>query len=192
MKNKKPSCLKASLVCIVVLTFLCGIAYPLMMTGISQLIFPEKANGSQITRVKDGKEELVGSELLGQDWKQPQYLIGRPNPGAPSNRSALSNEQSKVVKSMVKWWHDFDPNTIGKEIPDDLVTIGGSGVDPDISPKAAQFQVSRIARIRNMSEKEVQTIIANNTAYKTFGFLGEERVNVLKVNIALDDYSNNK
>lgn len=177
---------RPAFICIVAMTLICGLIYPIVMTGISQLLFPEKANGSQIVISINGKDTLVGSELLGQQWTKPEYLIGRPTPGTPTNQSAVSDEQKKLIEKRIAWWHTFDSNTIDKQIPTDLLTVSGSGVDPDISVEAAQFQVSRIAKQRNIKEKEVQSIIEDHTKEKTLGFLGEDRVNVLGVNIALD------
>ncbi|MFR4219756.1 MAG: potassium-transporting ATPase subunit C [[Clostridium] innocuum] len=175
--------------CILVLTLLCGLVYPLIMTAASQLIFPEQANGSVLTVTKDGKKQTVGSALIGQSWTEPKYSIGRPNSGAPTNQSAVSEEQKQTVAEYVKWWNAFDPQTKGKDIPEDLVTASGSGVDPEISPQAAYFQVERIARVRKISQQSVRKIIDKYTTGKTFGFLGEERVNVLKVNLELDGYT---
>ena len=155
----------------------------------ASLLFPEQANGSQLTVTRNGKTQNVGSALIGQSWTKPEYLIGRPNSGAPTNRSAVSDEQQQAVADSVAWWHAFDPQTRGKDIPEDLVTASGSGVDPEISPQAAYFQVERIARVRKISQQSVRKIIDKYTTGKTFGFLGEERVNVLKVNLELDGYT---
>ncbi|MED9803397.1 MAG: potassium-transporting ATPase subunit C, partial [[Clostridium] innocuum] len=163
--------------------------YPLVMTVSASLLFPEQANGSQLTVTRNGKTQNVGSALIGQSWTKPEYLIGRPNSGAPTNRSAVSDEQQQAVADSVAWWHAFDPQTRGKDIPEDLVTASGSGVDPEISPQAAYFQVERIARVRKISQQSVRKIIDKYTTGKTFGFLGEERVNVLKVNLELDGYT---
>ena len=159
------------------------------MTVSASLLFPEQANGSQLTVTRNGKTQNVGSALIGQSWTKPEYLIGRPNSGAPTNRSAVSDEQQQAVADSVAWWHAFDPQTRGKDIPEDLVTASGSGVDPEISPQAAYFQVERIARVRKISQQSVRKIIDKYTTGKTFGFLGEERVNVLKVNLELDGYT---
>ncbi|MCR0263515.1 potassium-transporting ATPase subunit C [[Clostridium] innocuum] len=185
---KKRKTWLAALICILVLTLLCGLVYPLIMTAASQLIFPEQANGSVLTVTKDGKTQTVGSALIGQSWTEPKYLIGRPNSGAPTNQSAVSEEQKQTVAEYVKWWNEFDPETRGKDIPEDLLTASGSGVDPEISPKAAEFQVERIARVRKVPESSVRKLIDKYTTGKTFGFLGENRVNVLLVNLELDGY----
>ena len=176
----------AALLCMLSMTLICGLLYPLVMTVSASLLFPEQANGSQLTVTRNGKTQNVGSALIGQSWTKPEYLIGRPNSGAPTNRSAVSDEQQQAVADSVAWWHAFDPQTRGKDIPEDLVTASGSGVDPEISPQAAYFQVERIARVRKISQQSVRKIIDKYTTGKTFGFLGEERVNVLKVNLELD------
>ena len=185
---KKRKTWLAALICILVLTLLCGLVYPLIMTAASQLIFPEQANGSVLTVTKDGKTQTVGSALIGQSWTEPKYLIGRPNSGAPTNQSAVSEEQKQTVAEYVKWWNEFDPETRGKDIPEDLLTASGSGVDPEISPKAAEFQVERIARVRKIPESSVRKLIDKYTTGKTFGILGENRVHVLLVTLELDGY----
>ena len=173
------------------MTLICGLIYPLVMTVSASLLFPEQAKGSQLTVTRNGKTQNVGSALIGQSWTKPEYLIGRPNSGAPTNRSAVSDEQQQAVADSVAWWNAFDPQTKGKDIPEDLVTASGSGVDPEISPQAAYFQVERIARVRKISQQSVRRIIDKYTTGKTLGFLGEERVNVLKVNLELDGYTIN-
>lgn len=188
MKQNKRSTAGSALRAIGILSLLCGALYPLVMTGISQMIFPKQANGSLIMVEKDGKEVIVGSELLAQKFTKPEYLIGRSDTGAPSNQSAVSKEQEELIQERVEWWHEFDPSTKGIDIPDDLVTGSGSGVDPEISPAAAKFQVERIARERGIRQEAVQNIIDEETEGKTFGILGEERVNVSMVNLRLDGY----
>lgn len=188
MKQNKRSIACSALIAIGILSLLCGVLYPLAMTGISQVIFPDQANGSQIIIEKGGREIVVGSEFLAQKFTGPEYLIGRSDIGIPSNQSAVSEEQEKLIQERIAWWHDFDPSTKGKDIPDGLVTGSGSGVDPEISPIAAKFQVERIARERGLTQEAVQNIINEETKGKTFAILGEERVNVLMVNLRLDGY----
>lgn len=185
-KQKKKGILKPALICILAMTLVCGFVYPLLMSGVAQVFFPKQANGSLVVVEQDGKEVIIGSTLIGQDFTRPEYLIGRPNSGAPTNLSALSDEQQDAVAERVAWWHKFDPNTIGQDIPNDLVTVGGSGYDPEISYESAQLQIKRIAQARNMPEEEVQSIIDSCTKQPTLGILGETRVNVLAVNIQLD------
>lgn len=176
--------LKPALLCFTVMTILCGILYTAAVTGITQLIFPKQANGSMITvTLKDGTQKAYGSQLIGQEFTKEEYLIGRPT--GMINLSPVSEEQKKLVQERVNWWRTFDPeNTL--DIPMDLVTASGSGVDPNISPAAAEFQVSRIAKARGMRENEVRDMIKKYTAGRFLGFWGEPAVNVLKVNLALD------
>ena len=181
----------------VVMAVITGVAYPLAMTGVSQLLFHDKANGSviEINGVK------YGSELLGQQFTENKYLWGRimnidtetfvtqdGRPAAysaPSNLSPKSEELDAVIKERVQKLKEADPEN-NQPVPVDLVTCSGSGLDPEISPLAAEYQVPRIAKERNLSEEEVRNIIKAYTKGKTFGIMGEERVNVLKVNLALD------
>ncbi len=182
---KKSKVWVPALICAAVMTVFLGLAYPLAMTGIVQLTMPAQANGSLIVVVENGKEVCYGSELLGQTFTRPQYLIGRPDTGAPSNLSAVSEEQRALVEARIAWWQGLDPQNTAK-IPMELLTQSGSGADPHISPEAAEYQVARIARERKMREDAVRAVIAKYTEEKTWGFLGEERVNVLMVNLALD------
>ncbi len=176
--------LKPALICFGVMTLLCGVLYTMAVTGIAQLVFPNQANGSVITvTLRDGTQKNYGSELIAQEFTKPEYLIGRP--GGVSNLSPVSKEQKKLVQERTDWWHSFDPNNKA-DIPMDLVTASGSGVDPNISPAAAEYQVSRIATARNMTEDEVRNIIKACTSGRFLGFIGESAVNVLKVNLALD------
>jgi K+-transporting ATPase ATPase C chain len=176
--------LRPALVCFAVMTLLCGVLYPGVVTGIAQLAFPEKANGS-IVRVTlaDGSTREYGSALIAQTFTRPEYLVGRP--AGVSNLSPTGKEQAALVQERVDWWHRFDPANQA-EIPADLVTSSGSGVDPNVSPEAAEYQVARIASARGMSEDEVRAVIAAYTTGRLLGFLGEPAVNVLKVNLALD------
>lgn len=170
------------------MTVLCGLIYPLIMTGIAQLTMPNQANGSLIyVEEEDGNVVCYGSELIGQEFTQPQYLIGRPDTGsaAASNLSAVSEDQAALVQERIDWWHALDPENTA-DIPMDLVTASGSGLDPHISPAAAEYQVPRIARERGMSGDEVRAVIAKHTDGNGFGFMGEDRVNVLMVNLELD------
>lgn len=176
--------LRPALVCFAVLTLLCGVVYTAAVTGIAQLIFPGQANGSVISLARaDGTVEAVGSALIAQEFTKPEYLIGRPS--GMSNLSPTSEEQSALVQARIDWWHAFDPDNTA-EIPADLVTASGSGVDPNVSPEAAEYQVARIARERGMSESDVRAVIEANTTSRLLGVFGEPVVNVLKVNLALD------
>lgn len=176
--------LKPALYCFIIMTILCGVIYTGVITGVAQLLFPNKANGSVITvTLKDGTQKDYGSALIAQEFTKPEYLIGRPM--GTTNLSPVSEKQDALVKERIKWWHNLDPENKA-DIPMDLVTASGSGVDPNISPAAAEYQVSRIAKARNMSEDEVKNIIDKYTSQRLLGFIGEPAINVLKVNLALD------
>ena len=179
--------LRESVVVFVVLTVITGVVYPLAIMLIGQVVFPRQANGSLIER--DGK--VVGSELIGQTFTDTRYFWSRPsaagyNGGAStgSNYGPTNPAQLDAVKQRVadlKTAHDEDA-----EVPVDLVTASGSGLDPQISPAAAEYQVNRVARARNVDEARVRELIALNSKGRTIGLLGEPRVNVLKLNLALD------
>lgn len=186
-KNRSESMvskLRPALVSFVVLTLICGVVYPVIVTSIAQIAFPNQANGSIITVTQENGTTIdVGSALIGQTFTKPQYLIGRPQ--GTSQLSPVSEEQKALIEERVAWWRALDPENSGA-IPSDLVTASGSGVDPNISPEAAEYQVDRIAQVRNISAKTVREIIARYTTGKLLGLWGESGVNVLKVNLALD------
>lgn len=176
--------MKSALICFALMTLICGVLYTGVVTVAAQLFFPRQANGSIITvTLKDGTKKSYGSELLAQDFTKPEYLIGRPS--GVTNLSPTSQQEKKLVQKRVDWLHSIDPQNKEK-IPVDLVTGSGSGVDPDISPEAAAYQVSRIASARNISKDAVQELISKYTTKPLFGVIGEPVVNVLKVNLALD------
>jgi len=176
--------LRPAFMCFVVMTLLCGAVYTAAVTGAAQLLFPGQANGSVITvTLKDGTKREYGSALIAQTFTKPEYLIGRPR--GVSNLSPVGEEQAKLVQERVDWWHRLDPDNTA-DIPMDLVTASGSGVDPNISPEAAEYQVPRIAKTRNMEEDKVRAVIRAYTSGRFLGFIGEPAVNVLKVNLALD------
>lgn len=176
--------LKPAFICFLAMTILCGIIYPAAVTGVAQVFFKEQADGNIITvTLKDGTKVDYGSELIQQEFTKREYLIGRPM--SVSNLSPVSEEQKHLVNDRIDWYHSFDPEN-KKEIPADLVMASGSGVDPNISPEAAEYQVSRIARERNMTENDVRKIISEYTTGRFLGFWGEPTVNVLKVNLDLD------
>lgn len=187
--QKKKGVLLPALICMLVLTLLCGLIYPLVVTGISQVAFHSQANGSIITvTLKDGTKVDYGSEHIAQTFTKPEYLIGRAagdQGGAPTNLSPMSEEQQQLVQERIDFFHEIDPDNTAP-IPQELVTNSGSGLDPEISTEAAEYQVARIARERGMSEEDVRAVIKKYTKGRTFGILGEPRVNVLKVNLALD------
>lgn len=168
----------------VFMTVFCGIIYTGIITGVAQIIFPNESNGNILTAtLKDGTQKEFGSEWISQNFTEPKYLIGRP--AGTSNLSPVSSEQKKLVQERIEWWKSFDQYN-KSDIPMDLVTSSGSGVDPNISPAAADFQVSRIAKTRGISEDKVRKIIDKYTAGRFLNFIGEPGVNVLKVNLALD------
>ncbi len=183
--------LRPAVVSFLVLTLITGVAYPLVVTGISQAVFPDQANGSVI--VKGGK--AVGSELIGQSFSDPKYFWGRPSATGPMPNNAAASSGSNLgptnpalldaVKGRVQALRDADPGNTAL-VPVDLVTASGSGLDPHISPTAAEYQVKRVARVRGLRAEVVTTLVAEHTEGRQFGLLGEPRVNVLKLNLALD------
>jgi K+-transporting ATPase ATPase C chain len=173
------------------LTVLTGIVYPLMVTGVAQLFIPEKANGSLIRRGGG----YAGSELIGQPFDDPKYFWGRlsATPDFPYNSASSSGSNFgpsnpglvKAAKERIDALQKADPGN-RSSVPIDLVTSSGSGLDPHISPAAAFYQVPRVARARGLSEEEVNHLVALLTEPRQLGFLGEPRINVLKLNLALD------
>ena len=183
--------LRPTLISFILLTLITGVCYPLAVTGIAQVFFNNQANGSLI--LKDGKP--VGSSLLGQQFDDPKYLWGRVSATTPaynassssgSNYGPMNADYLKGVEARVKFLRDADPANTAP-VPVDLATASGSGLDPHISPAGADYQVSRIARLRDVSEEQVKSIIAKNTQGRFLGILGEPAVHVLKVNLDLDD-----
>lgn len=175
---------KPAILIFITMTILCGVVYTGAVTGLAQALFPKQANGSIITVTDDdGTKKDVGSELVAQEFTGANYLIGRPM--RKTNFSPVSREQEQLVQERIVWWHSFDPEN-NEDIPMDLVTASGSGIDPYISPEAADFQVERIAKTRGISEDKVRKIIQQYTTNRFLGFIGEPGVNVLRVNLALD------
>jgi K+-transporting ATPase ATPase C chain len=180
--------LRIAILITLVTTVIFGLIYPLAVTGLAQLLFPKQANGSLI--VKNG--QVVGSQLLGQTFSSPGYFRSRPsNAGTgydasqssgsqlgPTNRQLIDRVKGDVAKLRAE-------NSTAA-IPVDLVTGSGSGLDPEISPAAAEFQIPRVAHERNVSEAEVRSLVAKHTLGRQFGFLGEPRVRVLELNMDLD------
>jgi K+-transporting ATPase ATPase C chain len=191
--------IRPAIVLIVLMTVLTGLAYPLAMTGLAQVLFPHQAGGSLIE--KDGK--VIGSELIGQNFTDEKYFHGRPSATTDTD----PNDSTKTVpapynagnsggsnagptsKSLIERVQG-DVDTLKKEnggpIPVDLVTTSASGLDPNITPAAAEFQVPRVAKARNLPEERVRALVADATDGRFLGILGEARVNVLKLNLALD------
>ncbi len=170
-------------------TVLLGILYPLAVTGLSQLFFPRQANGGLIR----AGGNVIGSRLIAQAFTSPGYFYPRPSGAGPSGYDPTQSSGSNLgptnqalvarVEASVKQMHADNP---GVPIPVDLVTASGSGLDPDISPAAAEFQVPRVARERGMTQDEVRTLVKRHTEGRQLGFLGEPRVNVLELNLDLD------
>ena len=183
--------LRPAFVIAVVLTVVTGLAYPAVVTGLAQILFPSQANGSLI--LKDGKP--VGSNLIGQPFDDPKYFWGRPSATSPfpdnagssggSNLGPTNPDLQKAVQGRIDALKAADPGNTAP-IPVDLVTASGSGLDPHISPAAAFYQVQRVAKARNLTGEAVRGLVEAHTAGRQFGILGEPRVNVLALNLALD------
>lgn len=168
-----------------------GVAYPVVMTLVAQVVFPHQANGSLIER--DGK--VVGSELIGQQFDDPKYFWSRPSATGPtpynaaastgSNLGPTNPAQLDAVRGRVDGLHKASADQTGP-IPIDLATASGSGLDPHISPAAAEYQVARVAKARGVSVETIRSLVAQHTAGRQLGVLGEPRVNVLELNLAMD------
>jgi K+-transporting ATPase ATPase C chain len=183
--------LRPALMVLLLLTLVTGVAYPLLVTGIAQAVFPSQAQGSLI--VKDGK--IVGSRLIGQPFDDPKYFWSRPSATSPftdnagsssgSNLSPTNPDLVKAVQARVNALRAADPANTAP-VPVDLVTASGSGLDPHISPAAALYQVARVARVRKLDSETVRQLVERHIEGRSLGFLGEPRVNVLALNLALD------
>jgi K+-transporting ATPase ATPase C chain len=183
--------LRPALLLLLTTTLLLGVVYPLAVTGLAQVLFPHAANGSVIER--DGKP--LGSELIGQAFTDPKYFWPRPSATAPfadnpaasgaSNLGPTNRALTDAVKQRVDALRAADPDNKAP-VPVDLVTASASGVDPDISPAAARYQLQRVARVRGMQPNEVARLVERATQGRQFVFLGEPRVNVLRLNLMLD------
>jgi potassium-transporting ATPase KdpC subunit len=196
--------IRPAIVMMVLFTILTGLAYPLAMTGIAQLVFPRQANGSLIEQGKDKDKKVIGSELIGQNFTEDKYFHGRPsattdtdpkdptktvpapynaaNSGAsnagPTSKALIERVQGDVDKLKAE-----NPNAA---VPVDLVTTSASGLDPDITPAAALFQVPRVAKARGLPEAKVRDLVTQSVEGRFLGVIGEPHVNVLKLNMALD------
>jgi K+-transporting ATPase ATPase C chain len=176
---------------LVILSALTGIVYPLLVTGVAKVAFSRAADGTLI--IADGK--TLGSELIGQPFDDPKYFWSRPSATSPqpyngmassgSNQGPRNPALADAVKDRIKALRDADPGNTAA-VPVDLITASGSGLDPHISVAAAEYQLSRVTKARGLAEEQVRALLNANTEGRTLGVLGEPRVNVLKLNIALD------
>jgi K+-transporting ATPase ATPase C chain len=182
--------LRAAAVMLLALTLITGVAYPLLVAAVAQAAFPRQANGSLI----ENGGKVVGSSLIGQAFDDPKYFWSRPSATTPpynassstgSNLGPTNPALTEAVKARVDALRAADPDATGP-VPVDLVTTSASGLDPDITPAGAEFQVPRVAKARAIGEDKVRQLIADNTTDRTLGILGEKRVNVLALNLALD------
>lgn len=194
--KKKNSVIGKAACMVLAMTVICGVLYSIAVTGLSQLLFHDKANGSVIEI--DGKK--YGCELLAQQFTGDEYMWGRimnltvftdkdgraKMYSGPSNLSPESEEYAELVNKRVEKIRAANPDADTDKIPEDLVTCSGSGLDPEISPAAAEYQRARIAKARGLSEEDVENVIEECTSHKILGIFGEERVNVLQVNLMLD------
>jgi len=186
--------IRPALMTLLILTGLTGLVYPLAVTGLAQLLFPDQANGSLI--VQNG--QVIGSTLIGQYFDKPEYFWSRPSATAPfpynaaasggSNLGPTNRVLIETVQARVAALRAADPGH-DAPIPVDLVTASGSGLDPHISPAAAQYQIGRVARTRGIDETAVRNLVVRHTQGRQFGLLGEPRVDVLRLNLALDERS---
>ena len=183
---------RTAIIFLVVFTVITGVIYPLIVTGVAQTFFHKQANGSLITT----NGEVVGSELIGQQFSDPKYFWGRLSATSPVPYNAASSSGSNLgpenpalqteVQARIDALKAVDPNNT-LPIPVDLVTSSGSGLDPDISVAAADYQINRVAQYRSLTVAQVSALVKQFTTGRTFGILGEPRVNVLKLNLALDN-----
>jgi potassium-transporting ATPase KdpC subunit len=174
---------------LIAMTFVTGVVYPAVVTAVAQVVFPNQANGSMI--VVDGR--TVGSSLIGQAFNEPQYFWGRPSAagaegydGSASAGSNLGPSSQDLIDRITSEVDRLRAINGGGPVPVDLVTTSASGLDPHISPAAAEYQVARVAAARGMTEDTVRSIVARHTEGLTLGFLGQSRVNVLELNLDLD------
>lgn len=182
--------MKSALMLLLIFSVITGFLYPLAVTGIAQLFFAEKANGSLIKN----KNQVIGSRWIGQSFSSPAYFWGRPSATSPypyngeaSSGSNLGPSNPDFLALVKKRVQQVGQSQNYQLIPVDLVTASGSGLDPEISPYAAFYQATRVAKERNLPEEEIKTLIRQHIQPRTLGFLGEPRINVLELNLALDN-----
>ncbi len=191
------SAVRPTLVLFFILTVLTGVIYPALVTGAAQLLFKDQAEGSIVFKEVEGQRIAIGSKLIGQNFTSPKYFWARPSATSPAYNAAASsgsnlgptnkdfiaavNDRVKAIKAANPGWDN------SKKIPVDLVTASGSGLDPDISPEAASLQLARVAHARELPLEAVAKLVSAHTEKRMLGFLGEPRVNVLELNLALDD-----
>jgi potassium-transporting ATPase KdpC subunit len=182
---------RSAVALVLIMTMLLGFAYPLVITGVAQVVFPAQAAGSLV--VVEGR--LRGSRLIGQNFTDPEYFWGRPSASTPLRYDALASGGSNLgplnpalitnVRSYSRHWREADPDN-HRLIPVELVTASASGLDPEISPAAAAYQAARVARARGIPVAAVQAFVTTHLQGRVLGFLGEPRLNVLELNLALD------
>jgi K+-transporting ATPase ATPase C chain len=183
--------IRPAIILLLLLTLVTGVLYPLGFTALAQIVFPHQAAGSLVTQ--DGK--VIGSELIGQNFAAPRYFHGRPSAAgtgydaANSSGSNYAPTSKKLKDRIAADAAKLQAENPAMPVPDDLVTASASGLDPDISPAAALFQVPRIATARHMAQADLAALIGSHTESRLFGILGEPHVNVLKLNLALDAYA---
>ncbi len=186
----KNAMLREAIALTLVLMALTGLVYPGVVTGVAQVLFPHQANGSLVTV----NGQVIGSELIAQQFTRPEYFHPRPSAGAGYNAAASAGTNKgptdlKLADTLIAQAVDSEvaqDGAVKGKIPSDLVTSSGSGLDPHISPASAELQVARVARMRAVAPEEVRALVARHTEGRQLGFLGDSRVNVLKLNLALD------
>lgn len=186
-----PQVIRPAVIMMVIMTVLTGVVYPLVVTGIAQVVFHDQANGSLI---HEG-DKLAGSALVGQPFDDPKFFWSRPSATGPFPYNAAASSGANLgpiepnlltaFKARVESLRQADPGN-EKPIPVDLITASSSGLDPHISPAAAEYQVARVAKARGLQEESVRDLVTRHTELRTFGLLGEDRVNVLTLNLDLD------
>jgi potassium-transporting ATPase KdpC subunit len=177
----------------VVLTVLLGLIYPLVLTGVARVVFPWQSSGSLVSR----RGQVIGSAIIGQNFAAPEYFHGRPSAAGDKGYDASSSGGSNLgptnktlietVRKRLKDELETDPGVAANQVPVDLVTASGSGLDPEISPAAAELQIPRVAKARGLSQDTVAQLVRQNTRGRWLGLLGEAGVNVLTLNLALDE-----